>query len=108
MHYDKFYMDLKESILSGLIQNVLIILIIFSKGRDETRQLRAVKEKCSLSVRKVKDKNFAELTLRKQHNWDFPLRRFNIHNAVKFPNKWLELSFCFTTLFKIVCCADLE
>ena len=46
--------------------------------------------------------------MHKQHNWDFPLHRFNIHNAVKFHNRWLELSFCITTLFKIVCFADLE
>jgi len=78
------------------------------KGQRWNKAFRAVKEKCSLPVRKVKDKNFAELTMHKQHNWDFPLRRFNIHNAVKFHNKWLELSFCITTLFKIVCFADLE
>jgi len=43
MHYDKFHMDLTESIISGLIQNVLIILIMFSKGRDETKHLEQLK-----------------------------------------------------------------
>ena len=43
MHYDKFHMDLTESIISGLIQNVLIILIMFSKGTDETKHLEQLK-----------------------------------------------------------------
>ena len=52
MHYDKFYMDLIESILSGLIQNVLIILIIFSKGRDETKHLEQLKRNAHYQYKK--------------------------------------------------------